>query len=57
MTNCEWCVHFAWDEAYGAQVCCASLDEDEMDRFLNSRTRDCPFFQMGDEYKLVQKQN
>ena len=33
------------------------LDEDEMARYLSCRTAACPFFEPGDEYKIVAKQN
>jgi hypothetical protein len=57
MTNCEFCLNYVWDEDYGERVCCVPLDEDEMGDCLFGRTRDCPFFQLDDEYKIVQKQN
>lgn len=56
-SSCEWCVNYNWDESCGGYVCGACLDEDEMDRFLRGGTGQCPWFQMGDEYKIVQKQN
>lgn len=57
MTSCEWCLNYVWDEEYGMRVCCVPLDEDEMCDCLGGRTRECSFFQMDDEYKIVQKQN
>ena len=57
MTSCEWCLNYVWDEEYGMRVCCVPLDEDEMCDCLGGRTRECPFFQMDDEYKIVQKKN
>ena len=56
-SNCEWCVNYLWDEECQAYVCGVDLDEDEMLRFLQGSNRECPWFQMGDEYKIVQKQN
>ena len=57
MTNCQWCVNLVWDDESGQQVCGVPLDEDEMADRLWGQTKDCPFFQMGDEYKIVHKQN
>ena len=34
-----------------------ALDEDEMARYLARNTAACPFFEPGDEYKIVSKQN
>ena len=56
-SSCEYCVNFYWDEECGGYVCGVNLDEDELMHFLQSSTRHCPWFQMGDEYKIVQKQN
>ena len=33
------------------------LDEDEMYSFMNRQYSSCPYFHLGDEYKIVQKQN
>lgn len=55
--NCEWCVNYCWDEEYQAYCCAVDLDEDEMLRFLQGSNCACAWFQMGDEYKIVQKQN
>ncbi len=56
-SNCEWCTNYCWDDEYETYVCAVDLDEDEMLRFLQGSNRSCPWFQMGDEYKIVQKQN
>ena len=32
------------------------LDEDEMAHFMQDTYYNCPYFQMGDEYKIVRKQ-
>ena len=33
------------------------LDEDEMARYLSRTTSACPYFEPGDEYKIVRRQN
>ena len=33
-----------------------NLDEDDMVRFLQGNTAECPFYQSNDEYKIVRKQ-
>lgn len=33
-----------------------SLDEDEMYRFVQGSFHDCPYYQFGDEYRIVRKQ-
>ncbi len=55
---CEVCLNNVQDE-YGSYYCAegGSLDEDEMARYLSRSTAVCPFFEPGDEYKIVHKQN
>jgi len=57
MDKCESCVFYLYDEEYDDYVCDMDLDEDEMARYLSRSTAACPFFEPGDEYKIVQKQN
>ena len=45
-----------WDEEYEDYSCEVNLDEDEMARFLSSRTKDCPYWKPGDEYITARKQ-
>ncbi len=56
MTRCESCCFYNYDEAYEEYVCELDLDEDEMVRFLSSRTADCPYWRPGDEYLTARKQ-
>lgn len=55
-TNCELCANYYQDED-GYSECEVNLDEDEMYRFMNTSYKSCPYFQDGDEYKVVRKQN
>ena len=57
MTNCEACAYYSYDEDYECYICEMDLDEDEMARYLAHNTAACPFFEPGDEYKIVSKQN
>ncbi|MGN0707866.1 MAG: DUF6472 family protein [Faecalibacterium sp.] len=55
---CECCANNALDEE--GYACCSRgdmLDEDEMARYLSRCTSRCPFFEPGDEYDLVRRQN
>ena len=36
--------------------CTQDLDEDEMVRFVQGDFRECPYYQVGDEYRVVRKQ-
>lgn len=54
--NCEYCVNYFYDEDYECYTCEMNLDEDEMYRFITGTYHDCPYFRMGDEYRVVRKQ-
>lgn len=56
VSNCESCMNYEYDEEYEYYVCTKNLDEDEMYRFVKGEFRDCPYYQFGDEYRIVRKQ-
>ena len=49
-------VGLLYDEEYEEYECQVYLDEDELARFLTSDYKCCPYYQGGDEYKIVRKQ-
>ena len=53
---CEECVHYDYDEELDAYYCTMDLDEDEMVKFITGNFHQCPYFKMGDEYRIVRKQ-
>ena len=54
--GCDTCANYVYDEEYEYYVCEADLDEDEMAAFLLSHEFQCPYYQNGDEYRIVRKQ-
>ena len=54
--NCESCTNYEYDEEYDCYVCTKDLDEDEMIRFIQGTFRNCPYYQLGDEYRIVRRQ-
>ncbi len=54
---CDNCAHFAFDDEYETYYCDVNLDEDDMARFMTGNTDNCHYFQLYDEYKIVEKQN
>ena len=54
--SCEYCGNYAYVEENDYYVCEVNLDEDEMVRFLSGRDFACPYYQPGDEYRIVRKQ-
>ena len=55
--NCESCMNYEYDDDYECYVCTQDLDEDEMVRFVQGDFRECPYYQVGDEYRVVRKPN
>ena len=53
--NCESCMNYEYDDDYECYVCTQDLDEDEMVRFVQGDFRECPYYQVGDEYRVVRK--
>ena len=54
--NCEYCVNYSYDDVYECYTCEVNLDEDEMVKFITGNFHPCPYFKMGDEYRIVRKQ-
>ena len=54
--GCEYCANYEYDEEWECYTCVRDLDEDEMAQFLQGNFSGCPYFQMGDEYRVVRKQ-
>ena len=54
--GCETCTYFTYDEDYECYTCEVNQDEDEMAHFITGNFRQCPYFKMGDEYRVVRKQ-
>ena len=44
------------DEDYEEYLCAADMDEDDYARLMNNPRSTCPFYQNGDEYRVVRKQ-
>lgn len=55
-SNCDACMNYIYDEEYECYICDMDLDQDEMGRFLTNTFTECPYFRLGDEYKIVRKQ-
>ena len=54
--SCEKCLYYDYDEEYDCNVCLMNLDEDEMYRFINNKSKICPYYKSGDDYSIVRKQ-
>jgi len=56
-SNCDYCMNYIYDEEFDYYVCRIDLDEDEMEKFVTNTYSNCPYYQGGDEYTIVRKQN
>lgn len=54
--TCETCANYAWDDEEEYYTCDINLDEDDMYHFLTGNVRYCPYYQSGDEYRVVRHQ-
>ena len=54
---CEHCAYYDYNEEYECYECQINLDEDELYRFMQGGSFECPYFTPYDEYKVVRKQN
>lgn len=54
--HCEECMHYTYDDEYECYSCEMDLDQDEMEQFMRGNFKNCPFYEYGDEYKIVRKQ-
>lgn len=57
ITNCEDCNNYTYDEESGCYCCEMDLDEDEYIKFVSATFYNCPYYEPGDEYTIVRKQN
>ncbi len=56
MACCDYCANLVYDDDMECYVCDVDLDEDDMEKFLRGTDFECPFYQNGDEYKVVRHQ-
>ena len=56
MNSCDTCMYSVTDEITGEAFCDLDRDEDEVLRLSQSRSKECPFYKDGDEYKTVRHQ-
>ncbi|MBQ3794356.1 MAG: hypothetical protein II798_08655 [Lachnospiraceae bacterium] len=56
MSQCDTCTYYVYDEDYESYVCDMDMDEDDYGRIMQGHSRGCPYYQDGDEYKVVKHQ-
>ena len=54
---CEHCIYYDYDEEYEEYSCMVDfMDQDDYSKIIQSEYKECPYYRMGDEYKIVHKQ-
>ena len=54
--SCDTCAYLEYDEDDEAYYCSVDMDEDDFSRLSGSGFKECPYYQDGDEYKVVRHQ-
>ena len=55
-TSCDFCAYNEYDEEDECYYCSVNMDEDDMWRIMESKRKECPYFTLGDEYRIARKQ-
>ena len=57
MSQCDSCLFYEYDEQSQEYFCDCDMDEDELLQLMSvKRSKDCPYYRDGDEYKTVRHQ-
>lgn len=54
--TCDTCAYLEYDEDDEEYYCSVDMDEDDYGRMLSGSQKGCPYYQDGDEYKVVRHQ-
>ena len=54
--TCDTCPNYMYDEDEECYICDVNMDEDDYGRLLSGHTKECPYYQNGDEYRVVRHQ-
>ncbi len=55
--QCEYCLNLVFDDELGCDICEVDIDMDELETLRQDAFKNCPFFRVNNEYKIVEKQN
>ena len=56
MTSCDSCVYNVYDEDDEEYYCEVDMDEDDAARLMQGHYKECPYYQLDDEYAVVRHQ-
>ena len=52
MASCDSCVYNVYDEDDEEYYCEVDMDEDDAARLMQGHYKECPYYQLDDEYAL-----
>jgi len=55
-TSCDTCVYNVYDEEDEEYYCEVDMDEDDAARLMQGHYKECPYYQLDDEYAVVRHQ-
>lgn len=55
-SSCDSCVYNVYDEEDQAYYCEVVMDEDDAAKMMQGDLKDCPYYQLDDEYAVVRHQ-
>ena len=53
---CDTCNNYVYDDDWECYTCMVNMDEDDCARLMGGGSRECPYYQDNDEYKVVRHQ-
>ena len=53
---CDSCANYVYDEDWECYTCVVGMDEDDYYRVMSGSSKECPYYQDDDEYKVVRHQ-
>ena len=53
---CDSCANYVYDEDWECYTCMVNMDEDDYYRLMSGNSKECPYYQDNDEYKVVRHQ-
>ena len=56
MASCDSCVYNVYDEDDEEYYCEVDMDEDDAARLMQGHYKECPYYQLDDEYAVVRHQ-
>ncbi len=54
--QCGYCLYYDYDEELDEHYCSLNIDQDDAAKMRYNREASCPYFRIGNEYTIINKQ-